>query len=151
MKNLSIIFSLVVLFFVASCKKDETTTPAKAKKDILVSKTWLLADVTALGAVSVYNKDKKPSSDNLFDLSKVRLNFKTDGSMTGIDNSGKAIAGGKWTLSADETKLTIANTGIPGVDGDQTVIQITETNLDVKGKVPYAGTTVDATIKAIPE
>jgi hypothetical protein len=151
MKNLSIILSLTMLLFVSSCKKDETTTPTKAKKDILVSKTWLLADVTALGAVSVYNKDKKPSSDNLFDLSKVRLVFKSDGTMTGIDNNGKAISGGKWTLSTDETKLNIANTGITGVDGDQTVIQITETNLDVKGKVPYAGTIVDATIKAIPE
>lgn len=135
---------------VSSCKKDEAT-PAKAKKDILVSKTWLLADVTALGAIVVFNKDKKPTTDNLFDLSKVRLIFKADGTMTGIDNNGKAISGGKWTLSTDDTKLTISNTNIIGVDGEQTVIQITETNLDVKGKVPYSGTVVDATIKAIPE
>jgi hypothetical protein len=151
MKNLSIIFSLTMLLLVSSCKKDETTTPAKAKKDILVSKTWLLSDVTALGAVVVYNKDKKPTTDNIIDLSKVRLSFKTDGTMTGVDNTGKAISGGKWALSTDETKLTISNTNIIGVDGEQTVIQITETNLDVKGKVPYAGTVVDATIKAIPE
>jgi hypothetical protein len=145
MKNLSIILSLTMLLFVSSCKKDEATTPSKPKKDILASKTWLLADVTALGSVVAFNKDKKPTSDNLFDLSKVRLNFKADG------NNGKAISGGKWTLSSDDTKLTISNTGIIGVDGEQTVIQITETNLDVRGKVPYAGTTVDAVIKAIPE
>lgn len=141
----------MALLFVSSCKKDDAATPTRAKKDILVSKTWLLADVTALGAISVYNKDKKPSSDNLFDLSKVRLIFKTDGTMTGTDNNGKAISGGKWILSTDETKLTISNTGIIGVDGDQTVIQITETNLDIKGKVLYLGNVVDATIKAIPE
>ena len=151
MKNLSFIFSLALLFFVASCKKDDATTPAKPKKDILVSKTWLLAEVTALGSIVAFNKDKKPTSDNLFDLSKVRLIFKADGTMTGVDNSGKAISGGKWVLSSDDTKLTISNTGITGVDGEQTVIQITETNLDVKGKVPYLGNVVDATIKAIPE
>ncbi|MDZ7898078.1 MAG: hypothetical protein U5N85_08625 [Arcicella sp.] len=151
MKNLSIIFSLALLIFISSCKKDESTTPSKPKKDILVSKTWLLADVTALGSVVAFNKDVKPTSNNLIDLSKVRLAFKTDGTMTGIDNNGKAIAGGKWTLSTDETKLNISNTGIIGVDGEQTVIQIIETNLDIKGKVIFQGTLVDATIKAIPE
>ena len=138
-----------MLFLVASCKKDDTTTPAKPKKDILISKTWLMNEALVSG-ISVYKKGGT-SIDPKYNFAKVRLNFKADGTLTGFDNNGTAISKGTWILSADETKLTISNTGIIGVDGDQTVLQITATNFDIKGKVLYQGALVDATVKAIPE
>ena len=152
MKNLSIILSLLVLFLVASCKKDETTTPAKPKKEIITSKTWIVGEVISSG-VTVYKKETKPA-DNIYDLSKVSLKFNSDGSLTGFDNNGKAVPSAKWVLSSDESKITISNTGINGLDGDLPIVQVTDPIFEVKGKVtltiPIAGT-FDGNIKLVPQ
>lgn len=152
MKNLLFILSLTILFFVVSCKKDNTATPTKSKKEIITSKTWIVGEVTSSG-VSVYKKENKPA-DNLYDLSKVSLKFNSDGSLTGFDNNGKAVPNAKWVLSSDETKITISNTGINGLDGDLPIIQVTDAVFEVKGKVtlttPIAGT-FDGNIKLVPQ
>ena len=152
MKKLSFILSLTLLIFVASCKKDDTTTPAKSKKEIITAKTWIVGDVTSSG-VSVYKKENKPA-DNIYDLSKVSLKFNSDGSLTGFDNNGKAVPSAKWVLSSDESKITISNTGINGLDGDLPIVQVTDAVFEVKGKVtlttPIAGT-FDGNIKLVPQ
>jgi hypothetical protein len=152
MKNLLSIFSLIMLLFVSSCKKDEAT-PAKPKKDIMTSKTWVVGEAIASG-ITVYTKGGTDIAN--LGLAKVTLNFKADGSITGTDNTGKALpTTAKWALSSDETKLNLVNTGVPGLDGDLTVVQIIETNLEVKGKliVPQISTTVpsDVTLKLAPQ
>lgn len=152
MKNLLIITSLIILGFVSSCKKDETTTPAKSKKETISSKTWVVGEVTSSG-ISVYKKENR-SADNIYDLSKVVLKFNADGSLTGVDNNGKAVPSAKWSLSSDESKITISNTGINGLDGELPIVQITETAFEVKGKVtlttPIAGT-FDGNIRLVPQ
>lgn len=152
MKKLSFILSLTLLIFVASCKKDDTTTPTKSKKEIITAKTWIVGDVTSSG-VSVYKKENKPA-DNIYDLSKVSLKFNSDGSLTGFDNNGKAVPSAKWVLSSDESKITISNTGINGLDGDLPIVQVTDAVFEVKGKVtlttPIAGT-FDGNIKLVPQ
>jgi hypothetical protein len=147
MKNLLII--AVLFLFVSSCKKDEVVV-AKTKKELLTAKTWIPSEAAASG-VSVYKKENKPA-DNIYDLSKVSLSFKTDGSLTGVDNNGKTITGAKWSFSTDESMLSISNTGIAGLDGSLPIIQLLESVLEVKGKVtvPTFGT-VDANIKMIPQ
>lgn len=151
MKNLLIVAILFVIGFVSSCKKDEATTPAKSRKEYLTAKTWIVSTVSALGGDgNIYKRGNKPA-DNLYDLDKVSLTFKSDGTLTGIDNNGKAVSGAKWSLSADETKLTISNTGIIGLDGELTVLQITDTVLEIKGKVTVQGIMADGTIKAVPQ
>ena len=152
MKNLLIITTLFVLGFVSSCKKDETITPAKSKKEIISSKTWVVGEVTSSG-ISAYKRENKPA-DNLYDLSKVVLKFNADGSLTGVDNNGKAVSSAKWSLSTDESKITITNTGINGLDGDLPIVQVTDPIFEVKGKVtlttPIAGT-YDGNIKLVPQ
>lgn len=152
MKSLLFVIPLVVLIAVSSCKKDNNTTPAKSKKEIIASKTWIVGEVTSSG-VSVFKKENKPA-DNIYDLSKVILKFNSDGSLTGFDNNGKAVPNAKWALSSDESKVTISNTGINGLDGDLPIVQVTEAVFEVKGKVtlttPIAGT-FDGNIKMIPQ
>ena len=149
MKKLLIIATLFFLGF-TSCKKDETTTPAKTKKEIISSKTWIANEAVVLGAIVAYKRGNKPA-ENLLDLDKVSLKFNADGTLTGLDNTGKALTGAKWTLSTDETKLTISGVGVIGIDGEKTVVQATETNFDLSGLVPYNGQEVSATIKAVPQ
>ena len=152
MKNLFVITFLFVFGFVSSCKKDETTTPTKSKKETITAKTWIVGEVTSSG-VAVYKKENKPA-DNIYDLSKVILKFNADGSLTGFDNNGKAVPSAKWVLSSDESKITISNTGINGLDGDLPIVQVTDTAFEVKGKVtlttPIAGT-FDGNIKMVPQ
>ena len=150
MKNLLIVFSLMTLFFVSSCKKDDTTaTPTKPKKDILVSKTWLISEVTGSG-ITAFNKTNAVGT-NIYELGKVTLVFKADGIVTGTDNNGGAISA-KWTLSTDETKINITGSGITGVDGEKTIVVLTDTNFNIQGMVtlPVFGT-VDAVIKFVPK
>jgi hypothetical protein len=152
MKNLLIILSSAILLFVSSCKKDEAT-PAKPKKDIMTSKTWVVGEATAAG-ITAYTKG---GTDLLnLGLAKVTLNFKSDGSMTGTDNTGKALPTvAKWTLSSDETKLNLVNTGVIGLDGDLTVVEIVETNIEVKSKLLISQinpvTPSDVTLKLAPQ
>ena len=152
MKNRLAIITLLVLGFVSSCKKDEATTPTKSKKDIISSKIWVVGEVTSSG-LTAYKREIKPA-DNLYDLSKVVLKFNADGSLTGTDNNGKAVSGAKWSLSSDDSKITISNAGINGFDGDLPIIQVTETVFEVKGKVilttPIVGT-FDGNIKLVPQ
>ena len=152
MKNLLIITVLFVFGFVSSCKKDETASPAKSKKEIISSKTWVVGEVTSSG-ITVYKKENKPA-DNIYDLSKVVLKFNADGTLTGVDNNGKPVPSAKWSLSSDEAKITITNTGINGLDGDLPIVQVTDPIFEVKGKVtlttPIAGT-FDGNIKLVPQ
>ncbi len=152
MKNLLVITTLFVLGLVTSCKKDEVTPSTKSKKEIITAKTWTVGEVTSSG-VTVYKKEVKPA-DNIYDLSKVSLKFNSDGSLTGVDNNGKAVSGAKWNLSSDESKITISNTGINGLDGDLPIVQVTDSVFEVKGKVtlttPIAGT-FDGNIKLVPQ
>jgi hypothetical protein len=147
MKKLLIIAVLFV--FISSCKKDEVAV-VKTKKEIISSKTWIANEVVVLGAVVAYKRGNKPA-DNLLDLDKVSLKFNTDGTLTGLDNTGKALSGAKWTISTDETKITITGVGVVGIDGDKTIVQATDTNFDLSGLVPYSGQNVTATIKAVPQ
>lgn len=150
MKHLLVVTALFVFAIVSSCKKDEATTPAKPKKEIISSKTWIANEAVVLGSVIAYKRGNKPA-DNLLDLDKVSLKFNADGTLTGMDNTGKALSGAKWTISSDETKITISGVGVAGIDGDKTIIQVTETNFDLSGMVPYNGQNVSATIKAVPQ
>lgn len=149
MRNLSFILSLALLIFVSSCKKDDATTPTKPKKDILVSKTWIISDVTGSG-ISAYNKNNAVGT-NFYELGKVTLFFKVDGTVTGTDNNGTAISA-KWTLSTDEAKINITGSGITGIDGEKTILVLTETNFNIQGivAIPTLGN-VDAIIKFIPK
>ena len=152
MKNLLIVIVLFILGFVSSCKKDEATTPTKSKKEIISSKIWVVGEVTSSG-LTAYKREIKPA-DNLYDLSKVVFKFNPDGSLTGFDNNGKAVQSAKWSLSSDNSKITILNTGINGLDGDLPIVQVTETVFEVKGKVtlttPIVGT-FDGNIKLVPQ
>lgn len=148
MKNLSIILVFAIFGLIASCKKDETVTPTKTKTQLITAKVWVPNQVLASGTTTVYQRGATPTAI-WFDLDKVSLTFKTDGTITGTDNTGKALAGAKWSLSTDETKIIISGSGISGLDGEALIIQLTDTNFEVKGTIVYQGVSIGANLKMI--
>jgi hypothetical protein len=147
MKNLLIITMLFIFGFVSSCKKDEVVVP---KKDLLTAKTWIIDEVLAYNTAKAYKRGGDPK-ENVFDLTKVVFNFKSDGTLVGVDNTGKTVTGAKWSFSSDESKITVSGTGIIGFDGELTLVTLSATNFEIKGKVPYQGISVDANVKMIPQ
>ncbi len=148
MKNLSIILVFAIFGLITSCKKDETVTPTKTKTQLITAKVWVPNQVLASGTTTVYQRGATPTAI-WFDLDKVSLTFKTDGTITGTDNTGKALAGAKWSLSTDETKIIISGSGISGLDGEALIIQLTDTNFEVKGTIVYQGVSIGANLKMI--
>jgi hypothetical protein len=147
MKNLLIITVLLALGLVTSCKKDVEVVP---KKDLLTAKTWIIDEVLAYNTAKAYKRGGDPK-ENVYDLTKVVFNFKSDGTLSGVDNNGKTVTGAKWAFSADESKITVSGTGIVGFDGELTLVTLSATNFEIKGKVPYQGISVDANVKMIPQ
>jgi hypothetical protein len=147
MKKLLIITVLFTLGFMSSCKKDEVVLP---KKDLLTAKTWIIDEVLAFNTAKAYKRGGDPK-ENVYDLTKVVFNFKSDGTLSGVDNNGKAVTGAKWAFSTDEAKLTVSGTGVVGFDGELTLVSLSATNFEIKAKVPYQGTTVDANVKMLPQ
>jgi hypothetical protein len=148
MKNFSIILALAIFGLITSCKKDETATPSKTKTQLITAKVWTPNQVIASGSTTVYQRGATPTAI-WFDLDKVSLTFKADGTIAGTDNAGKALTGAKWSLSTDETKITISGSGITGLDGEALIIQLTDTNFEVKGTILYQGVSIVANLKMI--
>ena len=148
MKNLSIILVFAIFGLITSCKKDETVTPTKTKTQLITAKVWTPNQVLASGTTTVYQRGAMPTAIWV-DLDKVSLTFKTDGTIAGTDNTGKALAGAKWSLSTDQTKVVISGSGIPGLDGEALIIQLTDTNFEVKGIIIYQGVSIGANLKMI--
>jgi hypothetical protein len=148
MKYLSIILAFAILGLVTSCKKDETVTPTKTKTQLITAKVWIPNQVIASGSTTVYQRGTTPTS-LWIDLDKVSLTFKADGSITGTDPTGKALSGAKWNLSTDETKIIISGSGIAGLDGEGLIVQLTDTNFEVKGTFVYQGIPIVGNLKMI--
>ncbi len=149
MKNIALLL-LTITLFVSSCKKDEPVVATKTKTELLTAVTWVIneAEADALGSVSVYSRSK---ATNSYDASKVRALFKTDGTMTAIDQNGNNNNKGTWKFSDNETKMIVANTNIIGLDGTVTIVKLETKSFDFKGTAevkPYG--LVKATIQMIP-
>lgn len=147
MKNIKICIALFCLLVVSSCKKDDVVIP---KRDLLIAKTWIIDEVLAFNTAKAFKRGGDPK-ENVYDLTKVLFNFKSDGTLSGIDNNGKIVTGAKWAFSTDESKLTVSGTGVIGFDGELTLVTLSGTNFEIKAKVPYQGTSVDANVKMIPQ
>jgi hypothetical protein len=133
MKKAILLLLLGTTLFV-SCSKDDDDTPAvKTKSEILV-KTWeVQTGIVTLGALPAIPGYTKGGAGNLIDMSKFKLEFKSTGdfTQTGIDG---ATSSGKWTLTDNDTKLTLTVASIPTPDV-WTVDNLTETNFDISRQI----------------
>ena len=104
------IFSLAVILFQISCKKDaeaQTPTTPLTKEQILVQKTWKVDRLHHVigGAYSSYVNGGANSTGIPYDA--LRFTFKSDGTGTHINQLGVTYTF-NWQLSTDKRTLTVA-------------------------------------------
>ncbi len=152
MTRFKIIFlSLFLVISVMACKEDQVTA-TKTKTEILTSTIWQVQSASASGGLAVvYSRDL---ANNGYDLSKVRLTFKADGTASAIDNNGNSSSSGSWKFTNNEGSIELSNISFGGfTSGTLTVIQITEKNFDFSSKASFPDlgiSDIEATIKMTP-
>ncbi len=131
--------------------KIQTEFDPKTKTEILLNYTWQVQEVNASGYLSgqVYLRGRTPEGSQ-YDVSKVRLTFKSDGTCIAIDNTGNSTTTGNWKLSNSDTKLIISNTNNYLLDGEGDVITVSKTEFTFGGSRTYKNTSVQATVKMTP-
>lgn len=131
--------------------KSQTEFDPKTKTEILLNYTWQVQEVNASGYLSgqVYLRGRTPEGSQ-YDVSKVRLTFKSDGTCIAIDNTGNSTTTGNWKLSNSDTKLIISNTNNYLLDGEGDVITVSKTEFTFGGSRTYKNTSVQATVKMTP-
>ncbi|MFC5408500.1 hypothetical protein ACFPMF_04230 [Larkinella bovis] len=129
MKKALLLLLVGVTLFV-SCGKDDDDQPAvKTKSEILV-RTWeVQTAIVTLGTLPPVTGYIKGNPGPVLDMSKFRFEFKSNGDFvqTGID--GTQVTG-KWTLTDNDTKLTLTTAALPAPDVWK-ADNITEQNLDI--------------------
>ncbi|GAB3275171.1 hypothetical protein GCM10027347_48420 [Larkinella harenae] len=129
MKKAILLLLMGVTLFV-SCKKDDNESPAVKTKAELIARTWEVqkGDIT-VGAFPSVTGYTKGNATNAVDMSKFRLEFKSNGDFvqSGLDGTQST---GKWALSENDTKLTLTAAQIPTPDTWK-VDNLTENNLDI--------------------
>lgn len=146
------VLSFLLIFSIFSCKEDQATVTPKTKTENLTSTVWQVQSASASGGlVVVYSRDQ---ASNGYDLSKVRLSFKTNGTVTAIDNNGNTSSNGTWKFTNNEATIEITGVNVAGLSaGSLTVVQLTDKNFDFNSKAsfPQLGISdVDATVKMTP-
>ena len=147
MRYLSILFCLVSLF---SCQSDAGLEP-RTKTEILLSTTWQIQEVTASGYLNgvVYQRGRTAEGSQ-YDMSKVRLTFKSDGTCFAIDNTGNNSASGKWKLINNESQLQISETNYFVLDGVGSIINLVKSEFSFSGTRTYRLSYIDAMVKMVP-
>ncbi len=144
------ICAVCVCFTFWSCQPDSGVEP-KTKTEILLSTTWMIQEVTASGYLNgtVYQRGRTAEGSQ-YDMSKVRLTFKADGTCVAIDNTGNNSASGKWKLVNNDSQLQISETNYFVLDGIGDINSILKTEFIFSGSRTYKSTYVNATVHMIP-
>jgi hypothetical protein len=160
MKKIHVLLFLVVVTvagFLSGCKKKDDAKPL-SKAELLASTTskkWKLIALTAatpLGSFDLFDKNNLSQvyledcqKDNVY-IFYADKKYEEDEGATKCDSTDPQKAdSGTWSISADETKLTISSSGggAGGVtDGDMTIKELSSTTLKGEAAETISGVTV---------
>jgi hypothetical protein len=143
---------LLLIGFTGCKTSDSTTVNPKTNTENLVAVTWQVQTASSSGGLLVlYEKDK---ANNGYDLSKVRLSFKSNGTVSGIDNNGNTSSNGTWKFTNSEKMIEISGINIGGISfGVLTIVKLGAQNFDFTGKASIPKLNIaetEASIKMIP-
>ncbi len=148
MKQIKLVFFLLIGFLVSSCTKvNEPKTPS----EILQSTTWMVESTQATGYLTglIYQRGRTAEGSQ-YDMSKIRVTFYSDGTVSAIDNTGNAQSKGKWALSENDTKINITSAGNDLLNGIGVINTLTTTDFTFSGERTYQSQSVKATVRMIP-
>ena len=145
----SILF-LFCLLFIGSCQMESSLDP-KTKREILLSTTWQIQEVSASGYLNgtVYQRGRTADGSQ-YDMSKVRLTFYSNGTCQAIDNTGNNTASGKWKLINNDTQLQISETNYFVLDGIGEVKSLLKSEFVFSGTRTYKSTYINASVRMVP-
>jgi hypothetical protein len=149
MKNFStyLLVTVVGLASLSSCKKEDATTPAPSKTDLLTAKSWKVTDVKVAGQ-SIYNTPlfQACDKDNLVKFNPNKTATFDEGA-TKCDPASVQSRPGSWDLTSNETKLKVTDPDGDTVEG--TIGTLTSTTLTVTDPNGFApGTPAELTYTA---
>jgi hypothetical protein len=148
MKQIKLVFFLLIGFLVSNCTKvNEPKTPS----EILQSTTWMVESTQATGYLTglIYQRGRTAEGSQ-YDMSKIRVTFYSDGTVSAIDNTGNAQSKGKWSLSENDTKINITSAGNELLNGVGVINALTTTDFTFSGERTYQSQLVKATVRMIP-
>jgi len=110
MKPKYILFTLLLPFIILSCKKEAEKKPdtiPKTKTEMICSATWIYnqyyINYNGANTILAYQRNKPVI---LYDLSKSKLKYNTDGTYTETLESGINVSG-TWRFIENETKIEL--------------------------------------------
>lgn len=107
MKQAITILSLTVLVFgFTSCKKEDAKNESAAKK-ALTAHTWQMEKVTAYTSGLPYVSYQRGAANNEDDFSLVRQTYKSNGTITYVDQFGDSGSNGTYELLNNDTQIRI--------------------------------------------
>ncbi|GAB3337547.1 hypothetical protein GCM10027299_48760 [Larkinella ripae] len=129
MKKAILFLLMGTTLFVSCGKDDDTDQPAVKTKAEMIVRNWEVQTGSVGQGTLMIPGYTKGAANNLVDMSKFRLEFKSNGDFvqTGIEG---AATTGKWALSENDTKLTLTSPQLPAGDSWK-VDNLTEQNLDI--------------------
>jgi hypothetical protein len=142
-----LLVTVVGLASLSSCKKDDATTPAPSKTDLLTAKSWKVTDVKVSGQ-SIYNTPlfQACDKDNLVKFNPNKTATFDEGA-TKCDPTSVQSRPGSWDLTSNETKLKVTDPDGDTVEG--TIGTLTSTTLTVTDPNGFApGTPAELTYTA---
>jgi hypothetical protein len=107
MKQAIKFISLAVLVFsFTSCKKEDTQKESAAKK-ALTAHTWQMENVTTYTSGLPSVSYQRGAANNEDDFSLVRQTYKSNGTITYVDQFGDSGSNGTYTLMNNDTQIRI--------------------------------------------
>ncbi len=148
MKHLKLVLTLFLGYLLAGCNKIEEP---KTRTDILQYTTWMVESAQATGYLTgqIYKRGVT-AEGSPYDMSKIRVSFYSNGTISAIDNTGNAQKNGKWTLTENDTKIVISSADNELLNGLGNINSLTTAEFTFSGERLYKSELVKATVRMIP-
>ena len=139
-KHYLLLLAMAASFTFVSCDDDDEVTPTKT--ELLTSKTWSISErvqtmTDSSGTTTDNSLDACEKDDTYTFTTDNKLNF--DEGATKCNPSDPQTSTGSWTLSDNDTKLTLVSSGL-SIPGE--LLELTASKMVVKSTLDFGGTII---------
>ncbi len=146
---LAIVISISATLFLASCSKEDDSTPApKTKTELLTTGTWKFSTAT-VGGTNVNALLQSCQKDNILTFVAVGLSGTLDEGLTKCNGADPQSSPFTWSFASGETVLNISTPLFTGGSNTFTLVSLTATELVVSQNITVGGTAQNAVVTFI--